>query len=280
MKSYNGLYDAMLDHDAIVKAIRDASKGKTHRPVVRRALLNIDAKADEIAAQIRSGTWQPPKHKVTRLQEGPHKKEREIIKPRWDNEQIVHHMLVDQLQKIVMPRIYRYACGSIPGRGTHCSARTMRRWRDGYHGGRFYVAELDLKRFYASIDHDILKALLRQRIRDDRYLDVLFRVIDACPEGLPLGNYTSPWLANFYITAADNFILQELKPDHYLRHMDNLFLFSRNKRKLHAMVRRLDEWVRKKRKLRLKGNWQIYRFEDRRGRGRAMNALGFIIHRR
>ena len=49
MKSYNGLYDAMLEHDAIVSAIRDAAKGKTDRPVVRRALLNIDAKAEEIA---------------------------------------------------------------------------------------------------------------------------------------------------------------------------------------------------------------------------------------
>lgn len=279
MKSYNGLYDAMLEHDAIVSAIRDAAKGKTDRPVVRRALLNIDAKAEEIAGQIRSGRWRPPQHKVTHLQEGYHKKERDIIKPRWDNEQIVHHMLVDQLKKIVMPRIYRYACGSIPGRGTHCAARTMRRWRDGYRGKRFYVAELDLKKFYASIDHDILKGLLRRRIRDKRYLEILFRVIDACPEGLPLGNYTSPWFANFYFSDADNFILQELKPDHYLRYMDNLYLFSRNKRKLHAMVRALDEWVRRRLKLRLKENWQVYRFEDKSGRGRAINALGFMVHR-
>jgi len=278
MKSYNGLYDAMLQHDAVVSAIRDAAKGKANRPAVRRALDNIDAKADEIAELIRSGSWYPPKHKVTHLQEGSHKKERDIIKPRWDNEQIVHHLLVDQLQKIMLPRIYRYACGSIPGRGTHCAARTLRRWRDGYHGKRFYVAELDLRKFYATTDHDILKGLLRRRIRDERYLEVMFRVIDACPEGLPLGNYTSPWLANFYFEAADNFILQELKPDHYLRYMDNLYLFSRSKRKLHKMVRQLDAWVWEHRRLRLKNNWQVYQFERSDGHGRAINALGFIVH--
>lgn len=278
MKSYNGLYDAMLQHDAIVRAIRDAAKGKTDRPAVRRALDNIDAKAEEIAEQIRTGSWWPPKHKTTHLQEGYHKKERDIIKPRWDNEQIVHHILVDQLKKIMLPRIYRYACGSIPGRGTHCAAKTMRRWRDGYKGKRFYVAELDLRKFYASVDHDILKDLLRRRIRDRNYLEVLFRVIDACPEGLPLGNYTSPWLANFYLEAADNYILQELKPDHYLRYMDNLYLFSRNKRQLHKAMQLLDDWVQRHRRLRLKDNWQIYRFERCDGHGRAINALGFVIH--
>ena len=80
MKSYNGLYDAMLQHDAVVSAIRDAAKGKTNRPAVRRALDNIDAKADEIAELIRSGSWYPPKHKVTHLQEGSRSEERRVGK--------------------------------------------------------------------------------------------------------------------------------------------------------------------------------------------------------
>ena len=74
------------------------------------------------------------------------------MKPRFDDEQIVHHMLVRQLRPIIEPRLYRYAYGSLPGRGTHAAVKTMTRWRDEYDGKRFYVFEGDVKQFYDSID--------------------------------------------------------------------------------------------------------------------------------
>lgn len=111
------------------------------------------------------------------------------------------------------PRLYRYACGSLKGRGPHFAKRTIKRWRDEYKGKRFYVAELDIKGFYDNVDTEILKAMLRKKIRDKQYLTVLFHVIDGGAPGLPKGFYTSPWLAHFLLTPFDNYITQTLRPE-------------------------------------------------------------------
>lgn len=284
MKSFNGLFKEMTDHEEIKLSIIEAADHKKKRPEVKKALADLDGKADEIEEKYRAGTWRPPRHEKSRLCEGSHKKERMIEKPRWDDEQIVHHSLIRQFRKIALPRMYRYSCGSIPGRGPHDAVAAMKRWRDGYQGKRFYVAELDIKGFYDNVDTEILKGKLSRIIRDKRYLRELFKVIDTGAPGLPKGFYTSPWFANFLLTPLDNYITQTLRPDHYLRYMDNMFLFSRNKKELHKIVRAISGYLNTELHLELKENWQVFRFESlnrKTGKvtGRAINCLGFVIHR-
>lgn len=284
MKSFNGLFDAATEHEEIKQSIIEAADHKKKRPEVKRALADLDRKADEIAEKMIGGTWRPPRHEKSRLCEGSHKKTRYIEKPRWDDEQIVHHVLMRQFRKIALPRMYRYSCGSIPGRGPHDAVAAMKRWRDGYQGKRFYVAELDIKGFYDNVDTEILKDKLSRIIRDKRYLRELFKVIDTGAPGLPKGFYTSPWFANFLLTPLDNYITQTLRPDHYLRYMDNMFLFSRNKKELHKIVRAISEYLNIELHLEIKKDWQVFRFESynrKAGKvtGRAINCLGFVIHR-
>ncbi len=284
MKSYNGLFADMVELEEIKSSILEAAREKTGRPEVKRALADTDGKAQELQEKFIKEEWYPPKHAKSRLCEGSHKKTRMIVKPRWDDEQIVHHVLMRQFRKIVEPRLYRYACGSLKGRGPHFAKRTIKRWRDGYKGARFYVAELDIKGFYDNVDTEILKSMIRKRVRDKRYLTVLFRVIDGGAPGLPKGFYTSPWFSHFMLTPLDNYITQTLRPDHYLRYADNMFLFSKNKKKLHQMVREVSRYLWEKLHLRLKEDWQVFRFESMNRRtgkvtGRAVNCLGFVIHR-
>lgn len=179
----------------------------------------------------------------------------------------------------------------------------MVRWRDGYGGKKFYVAELDVKKFYDRVDLDILKSMLRRMIRGKKYLQVLFMILDASAPGLPKGFYTSPWMGNFYLFPLDMFIVHTLKPDHYLRYMDNLYLFGKSKKELRRMVREIETFLWDNLRLELNGSKQIFRFEyqpkfmskirsrkkknpphghrkkrKREDRGRAINALGYVIH--
>ena len=286
MKSYNGLFDAMVELEEAEAAITEAAAKNRNRPVVAKTLTETGRtkKAQKVTRKLIAGTWRPPKHPTHTLQEGSHKKTREIQKPRWDDEQIVHHMLMRQFRQIVFPKLYRYACGSIPGRGPHFVMETIRRWRDGYKGRRFYVAELDIRKFYDNIDTDILEAMLARLIRDKRYLRVLFLVIETGAPGLPKGFYTSPWLSHFYLMAFDYFVVQTLRPDHYIRLVDNMWLFSTNKKQLHGMVREIEAYLSENLRLHLKDDWQVFRFESvsrKTGRevGRAINAVGFVVHR-
>lgn len=283
MKSYNGLFAKMFEKGEMEAAIVDASRHKTTRPHVARVLAEKDAKADEIRAKLLSGHWYPPRHETHRLQENGNRKVRQITRPRFDDAQIVHHALMRQLKPIILPRLYRYAYGSLPGRGTHNAVKVMTQWLRRYGRKRVYAFEGDVKKFYDSVDTELLKSMLARRIRDKAYLALLYRVIDTAAPGLPKGYYTSPWLSNLYMEGLDSYIVQTLKPDHYLRYADNLFIIHRNKRELHRMVDAVEVYLRDALHLQLKEDWQVYRFEHhdpRTGKtsGRAVNALGYVIH--
>lgn len=286
----------MMNREEAAASIEEAAQHKKDRASVQHILEHKEEEvAERICRKIEQDEWHPPRHEKQKLCEGSHKKVREIVKPRFDDEQIVHHMLMRQFRPIVIPRLYRYAYGSLPGRGTHAAVEVMTRWRNEYGEKRFYVFEGDVKQFYDSINTRKLEDRLDRRIRDRRYKKVLFRVVETAEPGLPKGYYPSPWLANFYMEEFDNFVVQVLKPDHYLRYMDNIFIFHRNKRELHRMVEQIAVFLRQRLDLQLKEDWQVYRFEkkkkpegmtaeeekrwQRRAQGRAVNALGFVIHR-
>ena len=99
--------------------------------------------------------------------------------------------------------------------------------------------------------------------------------------GLILGHYTSPWFFNFYLKDFDHFAAA-LPGIKYLRFADNFFFVGKNKRKVHRALSAVREYLWHNLRLTLNNSTQVYRFEymDRCGkiRGRAINALGAVIH--
>lgn len=287
----------MMDPGESRNALIEAAKHKMKHPEVQYIVNHCEPYLEKLRAQLENEEWEPPHHKRIAVNEGSDKKVRLITKPSWDSEQVVHHMVIRQFKQIVMPMISQNSIGSIPRRGTHYATQRMSKWVKGYQGQKLYVAELDIRKFYDNIDHEILKHMLRWYIKDQKFLRLLDKIIDSYTSdptekrwvGVPLGNYTSPWFANFYLIEMDDLIQQDLPGiDHYIRYMDNLYLFSKNKRRLHQAVRIIDLWLKMNRKLWIKDNWQVYRFEhvepDPRNpnkkvvKGRAINSLGFVIH--
>lgn len=270
----------MFQLDACIHAIQSASKGKRKRRNVQRILSDPVPTALRTINQLKNGTWKPSIKETTILREGAHKKERKIQKPSFDNDQIVHHMLMSQFKPIVEPKMYEYSCGSIPKRGSLMVMKKMRQWIKEYQDKeqKFYVAELDIKKFYQNVDVEILKNQLKKLIKDDIYLHILFQVIDSTAPGLPLGYYTSPWLGNWYLTPLDRHIIHTLHPDHYIRYMDNLWLFSTNSMELHEIVSNIQQFCSNELHVQIKDDWQVFQFEDSNGNGRAINCLGYVIH--
>lgn len=298
MKTYKHLFDNMLDLSEIESAIVEASHGKATRNNVSQILAHKHDAAIEVQRILLNG-YTPYKHERGTIQEGRHRKLRDDIqKPAFWPEQIIHHLIVRQLKPILIPRmadnvggmvsgqdLHRYkphlfqANKKVRGRGASWAAKRMARWRDGYHGKKFYVLETDVKSFYDSIDINILYEKLCHYVKDERFLKLCRTILSRAGPGIPKGYYTSPWFAQLYFMDTDNYIQQELKPDHYLRYMDNMFLFSKNKRKLRSMRDNLQNYLVSNLQLSLNGSTQVYKFEQSCARGRAIECLGFIIHR-
>jgi hypothetical protein len=210
---------------------------------------------------------------IKTIRDGPSQKERQIFKPRYYPDQIVHWALMLQLQELIMHGMYEYSCGSIPGRGTSYGQKFLRRWLDKDYKGTKYCLKMDISKFYPSIDLDLLKEMLRGRIKDQDCLWLLGQIIDSNPKGLPIGNYTSQWLSNFFLQGLDHFIKEKLGAKYYLRYIDDLVILESNKRKLHQMRKDIGAYLVKLHLL-LKGDWQVFLITKR-----AIDFLGLRFFR-
>lgn len=136
-----------------------------------------------------------------------------------------------------------------------------------------YCLKLDIKKFYPSINKEILKKKFRKVIKCRDTLDLIDLIIDSSKSGVPIGNYTSQWFANFYLQDLDHYIKEQLKIPYYIRYMDDMVLFHRNKKELHKTRIAIQEFLNKE-DLKLKENWQLFKLDSR-----PLDFLGYRFYR-
>lgn len=279
MKSYNNLWDDFLSNENIVDAINKSAKGKKNRKVVAKISSNPEKFIDDIRKY--AANFHNFKHHPIEIYDGVCRKKRIIIVPKYE-EQIVHHMVANILIPIFMKGMYKHSYGSIPGRGAHKGKKRIEKWIREDRANVKYCLKMDIKKFFPSINHDILRDKLAGIIKDKKFLNVLYEIIDATPVGIPLGFYTSQWLANWYLQDLDHFIKEKLGVKHYIRYVDDMVIFGSNKRKLHAVKDAINEYLENNLGLRLKENWQVFRFDHKKkGKdvGRCLDFIGFKFYR-
>lgn len=178
MKSYNNLYEKMLDEAYIKQCFWDASEKKRDRRDVREILDEVDEHVKILKRMLVSEMFIPSYHEQSIINENSSKKTRRILKPHYKYEQVVHHCVIGQLKPVVMNGIYEFSCGSIPERGTHYGKKYMRKWIDLYAGRKFYVLKMDVHHFFESINRQVLKKKLKEVIRDRRFYRLLCILIE------------------------------------------------------------------------------------------------------
>lgn len=261
MKRLGYIYDKICDKENIKTAILKASLGKRDKAYVSKILDNADYYAERISKDLKSKKYKPSPYTIKTIRDGSSGKERTIYKPRFYPDQIIHWALMLQIQPIIMRGMYAYNCGSVPGRGTSLGQKMLRRWLDDDKKNTKHCLKLDVRKFYPSIDNEVLKGKFRKIIKDKDCLWLIDQIIDS-NQGLPIGNYTSQWFANFFLQDLDHFIKETLHTKYYMRYVDDLVLLGGNKRKLHQARILISEHLEAD-KLELKGNWQVFRVDKR-----------------
>lgn len=112
----------------------------------------------------------------------------------------------------------------------------------------------DIKKFFANIDHEILKNILAKYIGNEAILWLLSQIIDSFNPGLPLGNLTSQLLVNIYMNEFDQFVKRKLKIKYYIRYADDFVIFSQNKTYLQNLIPNISGFLEKELKLSLHPN--------------------------
>lgn len=123
---------------------------------------------------------------------------------------------------------------------------------------KYYILKCDISKFFASINHDILKEKLLRRIKDKDSIKIVFDIIDSNDEGLYIGSMTNQIFAIFYLNDLDHFIKETLKIKYYVRYQDDFLLFHHSKKYLQYCLEEIRKFL-KKEKLTLNSKTRIYK---------------------
>jgi RNA-directed DNA polymerase len=177
-----------------------------------------------------------------------HEPKRRLISAAAFKDRVVHHALCNVIEPIFERSFMADSYANRKGKGTHraldCAQAYARRFR--------YVLQLDIRQYFSSIDHDVLRAALARKITDAQVMWLIDLILESGAEvhkneyemvyfpgddllaversrGLPIGNLTSQFWANVYLNSLDHFIKRQLRAPGYVRYVDDLLLFSNDK---------------------------------------------------
>jgi len=256
MKRAGGLWPQVVSFQNLLGAAKAAARGKRNRPDVAFFLLNLEPELVRLQRELESGDYRPAGYRTFLV----HEPKQRLISAAAFRDRVVHHALTRVLQPIFEKRFVANSFACRKAMGTHRALASAWRACCCYA----HVLKCDVQKYFASIDHSILKELLARAVKCRRTLELAARIIDGSnPQeetnlyfpgddlftpferrrGLPLGNQTSQFFANVYLNPLDHFVLRELRPAHYVRYVDDFLLFGDDKGQLRQMRARLDDFL-------------------------------------
>lgn len=278
MKRAKDLYNKITDIQNLHFACDCASRGKRKRKSVQRFLSDKEKKLHFLHELLVTEKYHPVSYNKKTIVDRCTNKIREIYIPRFYPDQIVQWALMIVIKPILMKGMYDFSCASVDGRGGLYGVRAVEKWlkMDEHHTKYCLVG--DVKKFYPSVNQEILIKKFERKIKDQKTLGLIEKIVHSVPSGLPIGNFTSQWFANFYLQDFDHFVKEELKIKHYIRYMDDIVFFSSNKRKLSKQRVEIQKYLENE-GLTLKPNWQVFRVASEKGDGRPLDFLGYKFYR-
>ena len=272
MKRIGYLYEKICSREnvalAFYNALRHKTKQRREMPQIKNIADNREHYIDRVCEMLTAQAYKASPYTEATVIDGITKKQRTIHKPRFYPDQIVHWAVMQVVGPVLYRGQYFYNCGSIVGRGGIFAAKSVESWvqRTDIPGTK-YCLKVDVHHFYQSIDHTLLKAKYRRLIKDARCLQLLDEIVDSFPDSVPIGNYTSQFFGNLFLSSFDHHIAEECKSaykvTHYARYMDDVVVFGTNKRKLHRLLDEMQRYLAEE-KLQLNGKSQVFPVDARR----------------
>lgn len=262
MKRNGNLYSKVISMDNLRLADERARKGKFHTYGVAVHDRNREGNLLALHEALKNQSFDTSKYQVFKIYSP---KERDIYRLPYFPDRIVHHAVMNILESIWVSVFTKDTYSCIKGRGIHAVARSVRRALREDVPGTQYCLKIDIKKFYPSVDHAILKQLIARRIKDKKLLWLLGEIINSVPtsDGVPIGNYLSQYFANIYLAYFDHWIKEEKQIKHYWRYADDMVVLSDNKEQLHALLAEMHIYLHDNLKLKIKDNWQVFPVHSR-----------------
>ena len=267
MKRHGQLMEAIAEPANLRLAFWKAAKSKRAKADCRAFQERLEENVASLRAELLSGSVAVGEYHTFTIYDP---KERTICAASF-RERVLHHALMNVCEPVLeRAAIFdSYACRK--GRGQQVAVRRA----TGYARQNGWFLKMDIRKYFDSIDQEVLRGLLARKFKDAGVLEVFDRILatyqTAPGQGLPIGNLTSQHFANYYLAPLDRFIKEGLQCRSYVRYMDDFVVWGETAAELREVWRQVEDFLTTELKLELKSNVMLNRTE------RGMDFLGYRI---
>lgn len=268
MKRIGNLYQQICSLDNLRLADQRAGRAKAWQYGVQIHRRNQEQNLISLHVMLRDKNYKTSEYTVFKVYE---QKERDVYRLPYFPDRIAHHAIMNVLEAPLVAVFTADSYSCIKTRGIHAALYKLKHALRDVPGTQ-YCLKLDVKKFYPSVDHEILKSLLRRKFKDPDLLWLLDEIVESAP-GLPIGNYLSQYLANFYLTYFDHWIKETVRIKYYFRYADDLVILHHDKLYLHDLLNRISDYMVDNLKLNVKKNYQVFPVASR-----GIDFLGYVSY--
>lgn len=299
MKRLNNLFEKVVSLDNLRLADERARRGKSGSYGVKHHDKNRDANLLALQQQLLNGTFRTSPYHVFTIKEP---KERLIFRLPYFPDRILHHALMNVLEPIWVSLFTKDTYSCIKKRGIHACAKSVQRALKEDVAGTKYCLKIDVRKFYPSINHNVLKGIIRRKIKDVRLLAILDEIIDSTDnpkvsirnyntdfkgkeeilkrhgimggdgKGVPIGNYLSQYFANLVLAYFDHWLKEEKRVKYYWRYADDIVILAPDKETLHQLLHDIRAYLAGL-QLTVKKNYQVFPVDSR-----GIDFLGYVFY--
>lgn len=261
MKIYKDLFNNIISAENLFLAWDKFKNGKRNKKDVQLFEWNLEENIFKLHRELKSKTYKHSSYTSFNISDP---KPRNIHKAQV-RDRILHHAVFQILNPIFEAGFISASFSCREGYGTHKGVQFLQNTlRKVSRNGKVpcFSLKCDIKKFFDTIDHNVLLAILKRKIKDNDTVWLLEQTISSFSsnysvlginKGVPIGNLTSQLFANIYLNELDKFLKQELKVKYYLRYTDDFLIISENKEYLEKIVLKMVDFLEENLLLKIHG---------------------------
>lgn len=228
-KRVNNIFYQKVKFKKMYEAYLRAAKGKHENKEVILFEMDLGSNLLSILNDIYYGRYKIGIYRKFLVYEP---KERMILALPFRDRVMQQWYVEEFIKPIFLPKMITQTYACIKDRGLHLAVTTLKKYMNlkNKTNQNFYILKVDVSKFFNSIDKKILYKLIEKRVKDKAFLECTKSLIfDGTAKGIPIGNYTSQFFANIYLTELDHFVKEKLRIKYYVRYMDDFILLIDSK---------------------------------------------------
>ena len=268
MKRYNNLYEKIVEYPNIELAHINAQKGKKHYTSVKKINKDQDRYLKELQTMLVNKTFKNSEYD-TFIKRG--KKDRLIYRLPYFPDRVVQHAIMNIVEPIWKKTLIRDTYSAIKKRGIHDGVKRVQGFLKDTENTQ-YCLKMDIKKFYPTINNDILKQIIRKKIKCKNTIWLLDEIIDSSA-GVPIGNYMSQYFGNLYLDPLDHWLKEDKRIKYYARYCDDFIVLHKDKGFLYKLKQEIFSFVENELDLIAKENHQIFPVKSR-----GIDFLGYVFY--